>query len=52
LLFLVRSPGRRPPEHEPGGPPRCEVAVLGFRDAGQRVQGRGRLAGGQPRRLP
>ena len=52
LLFLVRSPGLRPPEHEPGGSPRGEVAVLGFRDDGQRVRRRGRLAGCQPLRLP
>ena len=25
LLFLVRRPGLRPPEHEPGGPPRGEL---------------------------
>ena len=48
LLFLVRLPGLRTPQDEPGGPPRREVAVLGFRDDGQRVRRRGRLAGCQP----
>ena len=52
LLFLVRSPGLRPPQHEPGGPPRREVAVLGFRDDRERVGRRGWLAGRQPLRLP
>jgi hypothetical protein len=52
LLFLVRRPGLRPPPHEPGGPSRREVAVLGFRDDRERVRGRGRWAGSQPLRLP
>ena len=52
LLFLVRSPGLRPPEHEPGGPPWGEVAVLGFRDDGKQVRHRSRLVGCEPLRLP
>jgi len=52
LLFLVRSPGLRPPEHEPGSPPRCAVAVPGFRNDGKRGRRRGLLAGCQPLCLP
>jgi hypothetical protein len=52
LLFLVRRPGLRPPEHEPGGSPRREVAVLEFRDERERGRCWGRLVGGQPLRLP
>jgi hypothetical protein len=52
MLFLVRRPSLRPPEHEPGGSPRREVAVLGFRDERERGHGWGRLAGCQPLRLP
>ena len=52
LLFLVRRPGLRPPEHEPGSPPRCAVAVPGFRNDGKRGRRRGLLAGCQPLCLP
>src|SRR5215510_3701639 len=51
LLFLVRSPGLRPPEHEPGGSPRREVPVLRFCHARQRVLWRP-LAGFESLRLP
>jgi hypothetical protein len=52
LLFLVRRSGLWPPEHEPGGPSRGEVTVLGFRDNRQRVRCRGCLTRCQPLRLP
>src|SRR5262249_46884464 len=51
LLFLVKSPSLRPPEHEPGGSPRREAAVLGFRDERERRRCWGWLAGCQPLRL-
>jgi hypothetical protein len=51
LLFLVRRPGLRTPPDEPRGPPRREVAVLGFRDNRERVLRRW-LARCQPLRLP
>src|SRR5262249_667380 len=57
VLFLVRRPGLRPPEHEPGSSPRRGGAGVGFRDG--RERGRcwgggwwGRWAGWQPLRLP
>src|SRR4029434_5157442 len=51
LLFLVRRPGLRTPQYEPGGPPRREMAVLGFRYDRERVLRRC-LAGCQPLRPP
>ena len=48
LLFLVRSPGLRPPEHEPGGSSRREVAVLGFRDDGNGCTAGGGWRGASP----
>jgi hypothetical protein len=52
LLCLGWRPGLRTPEHEPGGPRRGELAVLGLRDDGQRGRHRAGWAGCQPRRLP
>jgi len=51
LMCVVRDTRLRTPQHEPGGPPRRELAVLGLRHDGQRVPGKP-LAGSEPLGLP
>ena len=51
LLFGLRAPRLRAPEHQPGGLPRRELAVLGLRHERKRLP-KPLLPGSQPLRLP